>query len=182
MAIFLSYLPWIVFMSLPGAIGLRGASVAALVLCAALLGRDRARGGMKPLDAKGAAFFAVFLLASFVFPVDAVALWAQPLGSLALCLFALLTVLVGRPFTLAYAREVTRPEVWDTEAFLRANVVISLGWAAGFAVMAAGAFLEVLGGARFSSATLLASLAGMGGALAFQNVYRRLLRRRMPAE
>ena len=113
-----------------------------------------------------------------MFPESVVDFWAQPLGSLSLCLFALATVLVRRPFTLAYARESTSPEVWDTPAFQRANMVISTAWTLGFAIMTAGAFLSAFGPPRYEWAALLGTGAGISGALAFQNAYRRNLRRR----
>lgn len=177
MAILVTYLPWILFLALPS-FGVRVAAGAALAVSLLLLARDHRRGNIKLMDVKGALFFAVFLIATVFIPMHVVDFWAQPLGSLALLLFALGTVLAGQPFTLAYARESTDPALWDTPAFYRANLVISLAWAAGFCVMTAGAFLAAFGGAPYAAATWLSSLAGIGGALLFQATYRKRLRRR----
>src|SRR5215213_5872589 len=49
----------------------------------------------------------------------------------------LVSMAVGRPFTLQYARERVAPEFWDRPDFIRANYVISAVWALAFAVMVA---------------------------------------------
>lgn len=59
-------------------------------------------------------------------------LWAGALSSVALAAFAIATLLARRPFTLAYARDTTPREHWDSLVFLRINYVISAGWAAAF--------------------------------------------------
>lgn len=39
---------------------------------------------------------------------------------------------VGRPFSLQYARESALPEVWESPAFWRANLLISVVWGLAF--------------------------------------------------
>lgn len=52
-----------------------------------------------------------------------------------LFVIVLLSALLRRPFTLQYAREQVPAEVWASPQFLRTNTVITLAWAAAFAVM-----------------------------------------------
>ena len=49
----------------------------------------------------------------------------------------LASMVLGRPFTLQYAREQVAPEHWDAPEFIRTNYVITAVWAAAFAVMVA---------------------------------------------
>lgn len=68
-------------------------------------------------------------------------LWAGELSSSALAVFAIVTLLIRRPFTLAYAKDTTPREHWDSPLFLRINYMISAVWAGAFVVSAiAGAY------------------------------------------
>ena len=68
-------------------------------------------------------------------------LWAGELSNIALSAFALGTLLIRKPFTLAYAKDTTPREHWDEPLFLRINYVISAVWAGAFLVSAvAGAY------------------------------------------
>lgn len=63
-------------------------------------------------------------------------LWAGELTNIALAVFAVVTLLIRRPFTLAYARDTTPREYWDSPLFVRVNYVISAVWAGAFTVSA----------------------------------------------
>jgi len=52
-----------------------------------------------------------------------------------LLLIVLLTMVLGRPFSLQYARERVAPEYWEQPDFLRVNYVISAAWALAFGVL-----------------------------------------------
>jgi hypothetical protein len=47
-----------------------------------------------------------------------------------------MTVALGKPFTLDYAREHTDPSLWDNPVFIRTNIVITSVWALTFTVNA----------------------------------------------
>jgi hypothetical protein len=73
--------------------------------------------------------------------IDWLELWAGELSNVALAAFAIVTLLIRKPFTLAYARDTTPREHWDTPLFLRINYGISAVWAGAFLVSAvAGAY------------------------------------------
>jgi hypothetical protein len=44
-------------------------------------------------------------------------------------------MLIGKPFTLQYAREQVGRDLWATPAFVRTNYVITAAWAVAFVVM-----------------------------------------------
>jgi hypothetical protein len=52
-----------------------------------------------------------------------------------LFLIVLITMAVGRPFTLQYACEQVAPEFWSSSEFARTNFVITAVWALAFFVM-----------------------------------------------
>jgi tryptophan-rich sensory protein len=52
-----------------------------------------------------------------------------------LLVIVLVSMAVGRPFTLQYAREQVAPEFWHRPDFIRTNYVITAVWALAFAVM-----------------------------------------------
>lgn len=52
-----------------------------------------------------------------------------------LLLIVLTTIVLGKPFTMDYAKQSVDPSLWRTDAFFRNNQVISLAWAAAFAVI-----------------------------------------------
>jgi hypothetical protein len=53
-----------------------------------------------------------------------------------LLLIVLVSMAIGQPFTLQYARESVPPALWREAEFMRVNVVITAVWAAAFAAMA----------------------------------------------
>ena len=54
------------------------------------------------------------------------------IGLFAIVLFSLV---VGRPFTVRYAREQVPRELWESPEFVRTNHVITLVWLAAFAAV-----------------------------------------------
>jgi hypothetical protein len=58
----------------------------------------------------------------------------------ALAAGAWLTIAVGKPFTLDYAKEHVDPSLWTEPAFVRSNVLITAVWATTFTINAALAF------------------------------------------
>jgi len=65
--------------------------------------------------------------------------WTIPLVRLVvdfgLLVIVLVSLAIGRPFTLQYARETTSPEIWNRPEFMAVNRRITLVWAAAFAVL-----------------------------------------------
>jgi hypothetical protein len=52
-----------------------------------------------------------------------------------LLFIVLVSMAIGKPFTLQYAREKVAPELWSTPAFIRTNYIITAVWAAAFTII-----------------------------------------------
>lgn len=131
-----SFAPWIAYWILAGNVDLRIALLVAAVI-AALNTLQGMRGGRAPkvLDVGSVLAFAVLFVVAFVADEALLQRWMQPLTNGALCLIALASVLIGRPFVLQYAKEEAPPEIWGEPLFLRTVNVITWVWIAAFAVM-----------------------------------------------
>jgi hypothetical protein len=54
-------------------------------------------------------------------------------------------LLIGKPFTLAYARQNTDPALWHSPVFIRTNVIITAMWASAFTISAALSWISMQG-------------------------------------
>ena len=125
----LSFAPWIVYGFASGFKHLRVASGGGLILCIVLLA-VAVRGGrsIKLMDWTTLTFFAIASvltigIRSTTFPVyNAVVVWS------CFAIAAWSSVIVGRPFTQAYARENAPPEFWNNPVFIRLNLIMTLVW------------------------------------------------------
>lgn len=68
-------------------------------------------------------------------------MWSGEITNASLALFALAGLMIGRPYTTAYARDVIPSERWDTPLFKRTNMVVTAVWAAAFGFSASVGFL-----------------------------------------
>jgi hypothetical protein len=137
MQILLAFAPFIVFAILDRLAGplaglLAGAAVALIVL-----GRDWLikKQSIKVLDIGTAVLFSglslYFLMAKPAWSIIGVRLCVD----IGLLLIVLISLAIGKPFTLQYAREQVAREFWDSPEFRKTNFVISGVWALAFAVM-----------------------------------------------
>jgi hypothetical protein len=136
--------PWIVLSVFSGPGRFEEAAAGALGL-AVLVGWLGHRRGIRIhlLEAFTVAYFAVLAIVGLFASDDQIRwleTWSGEVSNIALVVFAVVTLAIRQPFTLAYARDSTPREVWDSPLFYRINVVISAVWAGSFAVNA------VLGG------------------------------------
>jgi hypothetical protein len=133
--------PWILFSLVaagPGRFEEAASAALGLTLLTLWLGSRR---GVKVhlLEAFTAVFFGVLAVIGLIAPdalLDWLQVWAGDLSSIALAVFAVGTLLIRRPFTLAYAKDSTPVEYWDSPLFKRINYVISAAWALAFTVSA----------------------------------------------
>jgi hypothetical protein len=70
--------------------------------------------------------------------------WLSALLNAALFSIISGSIVVGRPFTIDYAKEETPPELWDTPGFAHVNAVITRVWAGATAAMLAGSIVYAL--------------------------------------
>lgn len=138
MNLLISFAPFIAFAVLIHLGFVELALWAGAVVAAALILRERLflHRSVKILEAGTVVLFAA--LALYTALTDQV--WSVPLVRLVvdtgLLLIVLLSLAIGQPFTLQYAREDTPKEIWASPDFLAANRRITLVWACAFATLA----------------------------------------------
>lgn len=106
---------------------------------------------------------------------------ARHMGILAhafLAASAWLTIAIGRPFSLDYAREHTDPSLWNAPDFIRSNVVITGAWAAVFTLNAVLAWGKMEKFALPERGYEIVSYSFLVGAAAFTTWYPQRLRQK----
>jgi hypothetical protein len=137
--ILLAFAPFLAFAVLERGMGAHTALLAATAVAALLLVRDRVfrHRSLKLLEVGSLVLFGALAFASrfpqFSLSVVGVRLCVDG-GLLAVIL---VTLLIGQPFTLQYAREQVSDEVAGSPRFRATNVKISALWALAFAVIVA---------------------------------------------
>lgn len=169
--------PWALLsiLSAPGRFEIAVASALALSVLILLVGLAR---GIKIhlLEVFGAVFFAALAIVG-LFATNSVLrfleVWAGELTNISLALFAWFTVLIRRPFTMAYAKDTTPQEYWDSPLFKRINNVITAVWASAFTFAAAAGFFgdAVLQDAGNFWTGWILQLAAIFFAIAFTEFY-----------
>ena len=92
----------------------------------------------------GVVFFAVLAIVGVIVDdstVDLLEVWSGELTNVVFAVFVIATIVVRRPFTLAYAKKQAPQEYWDNPLFLKINYVISGVWAAVFTANAVIGFI-----------------------------------------
>jgi hypothetical protein len=158
--------------------GLIGALAASVLLCAFMRGRGET---VKILEVGSLVLFGLLCaytwLGAPTWSVATVRL-AVDAGLLAIVLVSLV---IGQPFTLQYARERVPEPIWAMQVFFTTNVIISSIWAGAFAVLvAADAAAEWLPAVPLWI-DIVASIAAFVGAVWFSNWYPGVVRRRSMA-
>ncbi|GAA4401738.1 hypothetical protein [Tsukamurella soli] len=136
------FLPWIVF-SVLSVVGWQWGALAALLLSAGLLWRERRAGAGfdgQILDIGALVYFAALTVFAFVEMHSGAERYDGALSSVWLALVAWASLAVRRPFTTGIARGRAPREVWDSPVFLRMNMVLTLVWSASFTAVAVAAY------------------------------------------
>jgi hypothetical protein len=90
------------------------------------------------LEAGTALVFAVFVLMALLLSEDFLERWLQPLGNAGLFAIVLVSILIGKQFTLQYARKSTAPEQWDEPGLVYICRLLAWLWAGTTAFMTIG--------------------------------------------
>ena len=137
MNLLLAFAPFLAFALLDRLVGTTVGLVTAAIIAAGLLARDAFSTNRKVKILEVGTFLLFGGLAVYTVLVSV----AWSIVGVRLCVDAgllvvvLVSMLVGQPFTLQYAKEKVAPEFWSTPEFTRTNYVITAVWAAAFAVM-----------------------------------------------
>lgn len=169
--------PWILMSVVAGPGRFEEGASAALGLALLTLWVGSRRGvPVHLLEVFGVVYFAVLAALGLLAPDDVIRwleLWSGELSNIALATFSIVTLLIRRPFTLAYAKDTTPREHWDSPLFLKVNYGISAAWAAAFLVSAvSGAYgIAVLGDPDNFWTTWILPIGAMIFAVSFTEFY-----------
>lgn len=133
--------PWIVYAIVEGPSRLELSAGIALGIAVIVLSMNWLRGeSPKMLEFADVIYFAALMIV-VAYADDGtrrwLELWGGELANIVLAVIVFGSILIRRPFTLAYAKEDAPPEVWDSPEFLRVNYLISWVWAVAFFIQAA---------------------------------------------
>jgi hypothetical protein len=138
MDILISFLPFVVFFALMRLVTPAAGLIGAFLVSSLLTWRMRRRTeSVKILEIGSLILFALLTLYTFV----AAPRWTVATVRLAvdggLLAIVVVSLGIGRPFTLQYARERVPAQFWNSPLFLTTNQIITAVWAGAFAVLVA---------------------------------------------
>jgi hypothetical protein len=165
---FFGFAPWIAFMVLSSNNTFELGAVVALVIAVVMLGVQH-RSGQKPtpFDYATLGFFALLVMVGLFANDATVATWVQPVANFALFAIALVSILIGKPFTRQYARQSLPPEVWDSPGFLQGTLQVAWVWVAAFAVMTVSSLITVFQPDLETWTTWVVPIAAFVGAILY---------------
>ena len=137
MGILMAFAPFLAFAFVDRLVGPTQGLFSALIVSVALLVRDWITPGRAPkiLEIGTALLFGgLALYAALAEPTWSV-IGVRLCVDIGLILIVLISMAVGRPFTLQYAREQVAPKFWSSPEFARTNYIITAAWALAFFVM-----------------------------------------------
>lgn len=141
----MTFLPWLAFWVLLSYGRLFAAIIVALAASVAAIVMERMAGrSCKILQIGTLVVFVVFLAAAAFVDRTWLGYWIRIMSNAALTLIVLVSILIGKPFTIQYARESVTKEYWATPEFLHANYVITWVWFAAFVANTAASGLNHL--------------------------------------
>lgn len=151
----LAFLPFVLYGFASGANHWRVATGGGLILCLVFLAVRLRRGiSIKLMDWTTLIVFVIGSVLTIVlrwaaFPAyNTVVIWS------CFAVAAWSSVLIGHPFTAAYARENEPPEFWDHPVFVRLNLVMTLSWCGLMTVNVGIAVIGVIVGGTFGKVVL----------------------------
>jgi uncharacterized membrane protein len=135
------WLPWLAFLVIaPGSMGRLAAGLLVALLGGAVLAAMRLYRGV--LMWAGLSFFALALIAVFGLHNMWFLKHLAVIANAMLAMGAWGSLVLGRPFTIEFARETVDPARWTDPLFIRVNQVITAVWAAVFTFNAAAAWMQ----------------------------------------
>ena len=135
MSLLLSFAPWIVFWILVSNDSFVESAWLGFAIAFLLNIKSIVQRTAKILNLGSTIYFFLLAVAATLVHVSYLERYAYMTGNLALTLIVLISILIGKPFTLQYAREQVEKELWDNPGFYRTNLVISWGWFIAFVGM-----------------------------------------------
>ena len=173
MGILLAFAPFIVFAVLDRIVGPVVGLIAGALTSLILLARDWLTAGrsLKILDIGTACLFVGLVLYSFLAKPTWSVIGVRLCVDSGLLLIVLVSMAVGRPFTVQYAREQVKPELWNTPEFRRTNYVITGVWALAFALMVTAELILLYAPGLPPRAGIIVIVVALVGAVKFTGWY-----------
>jgi hypothetical protein len=139
MGILLAFAPFVVFAVVDRLVGSSAGLLAGAATSALLIARDFISHHRSPkiLEIGTFILFAGLAIYAYVAQPTWSVIGVRLLVDTGLLVIVLASMVIGKPFTLQYARETVDAQYWDRPEFIRTNYVITAAWALAFAVMVA---------------------------------------------
>ena len=147
MSYLIGFLPWIAFAILsasnnPSRDQLILAAAVATVLAVLTTIPAAKKHMIGSLEVGGLIFFPLMIILSIVAPPLTVDKWSSALMSIGLAIAVGVGILVGRPFTLMYAKAAVPEVLWSNPYFIASNKKLSTAWFGGFVVMSISSIIS----------------------------------------
>ena len=136
-AIYLAFIPWIVFTLVAQHSTLKLAAIGALLISVMIAARSARAGGPKLLELGAVLAFVGFTAVAFIADPATAAFMDRYARAIAACLLSLIAFgsLLVVPFTEQYARESVPRQLWSSPRFKQINRQLTTMWALVFAAM-----------------------------------------------
>jgi hypothetical protein len=171
MGVLLAFAPFVVFAVVDRLIGSTEGLLAGAATSVVLLTRDWISVDRKPkiLEVGTTVLFCGLAVYAFIMQPAWSIIGVRLRVDAGLLIIVLITLAVGRPFTIQYAREQVAPEFWESSEFIRTNYVITAVWALAFAVLVIATLLYLPDVPP--RVGILATIAALVGAIKFTSWY-----------
>jgi all-trans-retinol 13,14-reductase len=165
-----SIVAWLAYGALSSVGHWVGAAITALIVAIAIVAFENRRNAVKIMSLTTVGYFAFALVVT-----TAIGPWLFKYYNISLAwgLFALVawvTLLVGFPFTIQYAREQAPREIWDHPLFMRLNVILTVVFALMFSVNSVLGALALVTG-RLLTLGILLPISLLVAAIIFSGQY-----------
>lgn len=129
-----AFLPWLVYIFASGGNHWGVATAGGTIMCLVYLAVLRRQATIKLMDWTTLAFFVIASILTIGLHSAVLATYQVMIIWSFYAIAGWASVVLGRPFTAAYAREEQPPEVWDLPIFHRVNWIMTLFWCGLFSV------------------------------------------------
>lgn len=173
MGILLAFAPFIFFVVVERLVGPTAGLITGAIVSLVLVIRDSLvrHQALKVLEVGSMLLFALLAVYCVAMKITWTVAAVRLRVDAGLFVIVLLSVVIRKPFTLQYAREQTPREIWLLPRFVRTNYIITLVWAAAFAVMVAADVLMAYVTDVPKSIGIIATVVALVAAIKFTSWY-----------
>jgi hypothetical protein len=180
MAILLGFAPFILFVIVEQAVGVNAGLISAAIVALALVAREALHGRrLKVLELGTTILFGGLAIYAWVAGGTWTVFGVRLAVDAGLFLIVLISIAIGLPFTLPYARERVPPEAWERPEFIRTNYIVTTAWAVAFAVIVAADALLLYAPQVPAAVGIAVTVLALLGAIRFTTWYPARVRARV---